>query len=174
MTRLSRSPVVVKIVLVTVLAAAAIAIPSGIDLGMLNAGPAQPIPFSHRIHATTKQISCFFCHSYASRSSNPGIPSVDKCLLCHKVIATRFAPIHKIQLYDLREKGIPWVRVYQLPHFVHFTHQAHIAAGRDCGECHGDVKAMDRIRLPRTINMDFCTSCHRKNNASVDCVTCHY
>lgn len=169
-----RLPAIVKVVLVMALVTGAIAIAAGIDLVTVDAGPAQPIPFSHRVHATTKQISCFFCHPYAADSANPGIPPVDKCLLCHKVIATRFAPIRKITLYDKRKEPIRWVRVSELPDFVRFTHKAHLAGGHDCGECHGDVKAMDRIRLPRTINMDFCITCHRKNKISVDCFLCHY
>lgn len=169
-----RLPVIVKRVSIIVLVTAAIAIGAAVALDWLDPGPAQPIPFSHRVHATTKQISCFFCHPYAGSSSNAGIPPVEKCLLCHNVIASQFAPIRKIKVYDLRKKGIPWVRVVKLPDFVHFSHQVHIAAGRDCGDCHGNVKAMDRVRLPRTINMDFCTACHRKNNVSVDCFICHY
>jgi len=169
-----RPGVIVRRVLIAALVTAAIAVTAVLALDRLDPGPAQPIPFSHRIHAGAKQISCFFCHPYAGSSANAGIPPVDKCLLCHRVIASHFAPIHKIQEYSDRKKGIPWVRVYQLPDFVHFNHQVHIAAGRDCGDCHGDVKAMDRIKPPRTINMDFCTACHRKNDVSVDCYICHY
>lgn len=143
-------------------------------LARYNPGPAQPIPFSHRIHAGTKDISCVFCHSYASESSNAGIPSMEKCLLCHKVVASNFEPISRIRRYNDRGEGIPWVRVSSLPDFVHFNHQPHITAGHDCGECHGDVKSMDRIKPAHDIDMNFCVTCHQKNNVSVDCYTCHY
>ena len=43
----------------------------------------QPIPFSHRIHAGVNKIPCQYCHAYASRSSEPGIPAVARCVGCH-------------------------------------------------------------------------------------------
>ena len=33
--------------------------------------PAQPIAFSHRLHAGEMQISCLYCHSGAERSRRP-------------------------------------------------------------------------------------------------------
>jgi hypothetical protein len=140
----------------------------------LNPGPAQPIPFSHRIHAGTKDISCFFCHPRATVSSNPSLPPVEKCLLCHKVIASNFKPIANVRGYYSRKEPIPWVRVSMVPDFVHFSHQPHLARGFDCGECHGNVKAMDRIKPVHDFQMGFCVDCHWKNNFSVSCYTCHY
>jgi hypothetical protein len=174
MRRFSDMPLYVKLVLVLAAIIIVGAISAGISLATLDRGPAQPIPFSHRIHADTKQINCFFCHPYASESSNAGIPPVEKCLLCHSVVASQFGPIHKIQEYDLRREGIPWVRVNKLPEFVRFNHQCHIAGGHDCGECHGDVKAMDRVRPVKKFDMNYCVTCHRQNKVTVDCYTCHY
>ena len=140
----------------------------------LNVGPEQPIPFSHRIHVGTKDLSCFFCHPNAATSSNAGMPSVEKCLLCHNVIASQFPPIAKIRQYERRGQGMPWVRVAVLPDFVHFTHQAHLARRVDCGRCHGNVREMDRIKQVHRFKMGFCVDCHRKNKVSTDCFTCHY
>jgi hypothetical protein len=137
-------------------------------------GPAQPIPFSHRLHASTKQINCFFCHQYASVSSNAGVPPESKCLLCHNVIASRFPPISQIARYKGLGQGIPWVRVNGLPDFVQFSHQCHIARGHDCSECHGNVKSMDRIVQVKRMDMNFCVTCHWQNKASVNCYICHY
>jgi hypothetical protein len=44
-----------------------------------NIGPQQPIYFSHRVHAGAKEINCRFCHPFADRSTEPGIPTVSKC-----------------------------------------------------------------------------------------------
>ncbi|MCL5103459.1 MAG: cytochrome c family protein [Armatimonadetes bacterium] len=154
-----------------------VAVPTIIAAAILTdlyPGEKQPIPFSHYIHATTKQINCFFCHPNAATSSNAGMPSVEKCLLCHNVIATNFQPIRKITDYYIRGESIPWVRVYRLPDFVQFSHQPHIARGFDCSECHGNVKGMDRIYEPKIINMRFCVDCHRKHKASTSCFSCHY
>ncbi len=174
MRRFSSQPLYVKLVLVLVLITLVGVIATGIDLLGLNRGIEQPIPFSHRIHAETKEINCFFCHPYAPISSNAGIPSVEKCLLCHKVVASQFGPIHSIQEYNLRRQGVPWNCVNKLPEFVRFNHQCHVAGGHDCGKCHGNVKGMDRIRPVHKFDMNFCVTCHRKNGVSVDCNICHY
>ena len=67
------------------------------------------------------------------QSTNPGLPPVEKCLLCHNVIATKFEPISRIHEYYNAGKPIPWVRVSGVPDFVHFSHQSHLAKGIDCG-----------------------------------------
>ena len=137
-------------------------------------GPEQPLPFSHRIHAGVREISCLFCHNGADRSPVAGMPEVEKCLLCHNVIIKDFEPIQRLRGYYNRGEPIPWVRVYQLPEYEHFNHEMHLAKGVDCSECHGDVKAMDRIITAYTIDMGFCVDCHRRKQAPVDCTVCHY
>jgi len=139
-----------------------------------SVGPEQPLPFSHRIHAGVRGVSCLFCHSGADRSPVAGIPEVHKCLLCHNVIAPQFAPIQQLHDYYNRAEPVPWVRVYRLPQYVHFNHEMHLARGVDCRECHGDVKGMDRIAVAYTVDMGFCVDCHRSHGAKVDCTACHY
>lgn len=139
----------------------------------LMPGPSQPIPFSHRLHAGNKGISCLFCHPDADRSASPGMPQVDKCLLCHNVIIPDFPPIRKLRAYRDRNQGVPWQRVNLVPDFVFFNHQIHLARGKDCGDCHGDVKEMDRITEAHRLDMGFCVNCHKANGASTDCNTCH-
>ncbi len=143
-------------------------------LGPYPVGPEQPIPISHRVHASTRQISCLFCHDTADRSADAGMPGTEKCLLCHHIIIHNFAPIQKIHEYNERNEAVPWVRVYRLPAYVRFNHQMHLAGGIDCSHCHGDVKRMDRIRQVQKINMGFCIDCHRTEQAPVDCWFCHY
>ena len=139
-----------------------------------SAAPRQPVPFSHRVHVSTKEISCFFCHPYATRSSNAGLPSVAKCLLCHNVIASRFPPIAKVLDYQRKNEPIPWVRVNMLPDHVHFSHQAHLTRRFDCGVCHGNVTAMDRVGQAQRFDMNFCVTCHWKNKGPDSCYSCHY
>jgi Cytochrome c, mono- and diheme variants len=52
-------------------------------------GPVQPIFFSHVIHTGSYQIACQYCHANARRSSDAGIPSVEKCMGCHKIVAAQ-------------------------------------------------------------------------------------
>lgn len=171
--RLYALPLVVRVALILTFITIAIVIAVSVVVGSFNPGPAQPVPFSHRIHAGTKNISCFFCHQNASRSSNAGIPPVEKCILCHKVIASQWAPIAKDLSYYDRNQPIPWVRVNRVPDFVQFSHQPHIARGFDCSVCHGNVKSMDRLKASN-FQMGFCVNCHWKNNFSVSCFICHY
>ncbi|MDO8588182.1 MAG: cytochrome c3 family protein [Armatimonadota bacterium] len=160
--------------LVLFLVVLTIAVVAAARLRSLQPGPEQPIPFSHRVHAGDKEIGCFFCHQFAMNSSNAGMPSVEKCLLCHNVIAMRFPPIAKIHTYYSRDEGIPWKRVNRVPDFVHFSHEPHLARGFDCGRCHGNVREMDRVSQANVFTMDFCIKCHRQNKASQSCFVCHY
>jgi mono/diheme cytochrome c family protein len=51
-----------------------------------NYQPAQPIYYSHKVHAGTNQISCLYCHGSAQDSKHAGIPSVNVCMNCHMAI----------------------------------------------------------------------------------------
>lgn len=174
MTQPRRMPLWARIISIVVSIVAIVIISTILIPQALQPGPAQPIPFSHHLHVTTKQLNCFFCHNTAAISKNAGMPPVRKCLLCHNVIAAKFRPIAKIHTYYNQNKAIPWVRVYRLPEFVQFQHQPHIARGFDCSECHGNVAQMDRITAVHQLNMRFCVSCHWKNKAPDSCFTCHY
>jgi hypothetical protein len=138
-------------------------------------GPVQPLPFSHKLHAGDKQISCLFCHTGADRSSDAGLPEVQKCLLCHNTIAIGLEPIERLHERADNDDAIPWVRVYRLPDYVFFNHAAHVRKNVDCSVCHGNVKEMDRIVLNQKLEMGFCVDCHRQPQykASVDCSRCH-
>jgi len=137
-------------------------------------GPRQPISFSHRVHAGSKKISCLMCHSYARSGPVAGIPPVETCMLCHSRIIVHYPEIEKVRRHYKDSEPILWVRVSNLPDLVHFDHSVHLAAGVDCGHCHSDVKAMDRIVLHQSFNMGFCIGCHRSHNATHDCFACHY
>jgi hypothetical protein len=138
-----------------------------------SAGAKQPIPFSHRVHAGAKQIACAFCHSSYDQGPKAGMPPVEKCLLCHAVIVPKLKPIQDLQGYADRGEPVPWDRVYRVADYVYFSHQVHINKGFDCGNCHGNVRGMDRIQLNQRIQMAWCVNCHRQNAGSTDCLACH-
>ena len=105
--------------------------------------PRQPILFSHVIHAGSFQIDCQYCHADARRSEYAGLPSVERCLGCHKVIGAQDNPeIAKIQQYVARGEPIPWVRVFKVPEFTYFPHKAHVRAEVACQTCHGPIERM--------------------------------
>jgi len=137
-------------------------------------GMEQPIPFSHRLHAGEKKISCFMCHDTAPKAANAGLPPVETCMLCHQTIIIHYPEIEKVRNHFFENKPIEWKKVFDLPDFVYFNHSVHIQRGIDCSECHGNVNKMDRVEdVKDIINMGFCLDCHKKNNATTDCFTCH-
>jgi hypothetical protein len=138
-----------------------------------NIGPQQPIPFSHRLHAGIKEIQCKFCHPYVGRSTNPGIPPVEKCLYCHNYIIAGHPQILKEHRYFNTATSTPWVKVYYVPEHVMFNHQRHIRKEVACQECHGAVEQMDRLKGEK-FKMGFCVECHREKKANLDCwLACH-
>jgi mono/diheme cytochrome c family protein len=162
--------------------------------------PRQPIFFSHLIHAGSFKIDCQYCHADARRSEYAGLPSVERCLGCHRVIGAQDNPeIAKIRGFAERGQAIPWVRIFKVPEFTHFPHKPHIRAGLACQGCHGPIERMrvvgartgphlldDLTRLvglkpaPPPLSMGWCVECHRTQNATrgtqapLDCVACHH
>jgi hypothetical protein len=159
----------------------------------------QPINFPHNTHVQTYKIDCQYCHSDARRSEYAGLPSVTRCLGCHKITAADRPEIKKLGEYLARGEPVPWVRVNKLPEFTYFPHKAHVRANLKCQTCHGAVETMttfgaetgptltnDLLNLvgfrpaARPLTMGWCIDCHRRENATagmhapLDCVTCHH
>lgn len=137
-------------------------------------GTRQPISFSHRVHAGKKEIGCVMCHPGVWKTPVADLPPVETCMLCHSRIAIHYPEIEKVRQHYEQRQPIRWVRITNLPDLAHFDHSMHIASGVDCGKCHGDVKAMDRIVLAPKFTMGFCIECHWQNDATHDCFACHY
>ncbi|MCH8134838.1 MAG: cytochrome c3 family protein [Proteobacteria bacterium] len=137
--------------------------------------PEQPINFSHRIHAGENQIPCMYCHVQARRSISAGVPSVNKCMGCHAEVATDSPQIRLLASYFETKEPIPWIKVHDLPDFVHFTHKRHVQADIECQTCHGPVETMDVVSREAPLKMGLCLDCHRKNEVEhgTDCWTCH-
>ena len=159
----------------------------------------QPIAFPHSVHVQTYKIECQYCHADARRSEYAGLPSVDRCMGCHKIVAADKPEIKKLAEYAAKREPIPWTRVYKLPEFTHFPHKPHIRAELACQTCHGPVETMttvaantgptltnDLLNLaglrpaPPPLTMGWCVDCHREQNATqgrrapLDCVACHH
>lgn len=139
-----------------------------------NLGPAQPIPFSHRFHVQSKQISCMMCHPNAVRSARAGVPPLETCMLCHRKIIPSYPWIQVLTRHYEQNRPVQWVRVInRVPEFTFFNHERHLLKGIDCGKCHGDVAGMDRLFMPQEFNMGFCVQCHRDEKVTIDCLSCH-
>jgi c(7)-type cytochrome triheme protein len=140
-----------------------------------RAASEQPLAFNHQAMVRLG-IGCLFCHTDAPRSLAAGMPSEQKCMGCHHVIATDNPEIQKLSTYWERQEPLQWVRVNALPRFVYFSHQVHIAAYLNCERCHGDVGHMTVAVPVVKMNMGFCLDCHNQqpNAAQLrDCVVCH-
>jgi Cytochrome c7 and related cytochrome c/Class III cytochrome C family len=159
----------------------------------------QPINFPHNVHVQQYRIDCQYCHADARRSEYAGLPSVTRCMGCHKITAADRPEIKKLAEYATRNEPIPWVRVWKIPEFTYFPHKAHVRAGVRCQTCHGPVETMTTVAAdtgqqlgndllylvglkppPPLLTMGWCIECHRRENtthgtkAPLDCVTCHH
>ena len=166
-TPLSRKTVIVIACSILLLAGAAAALFSYSQV------PQQPISFSHQLHAGDNKIPCQYCHTGARRSPTAGIPAVERCLGCHKIVAHDQPNIQKLKSYQEKNEPIPWVRVFRAPDFNFFNHAPHVRAGVECQTCHGPVETYDHFEEAPHLLMGWCLECHREKGAPVDCYTCH-
>lgn len=102
-----------------------------------------------------------------------GIAAASVCMTCHSAIKTESPAIKKLAAYAAQNREIPWVRVYQIPAYVDFSHKTHLAGGATCETCHGKVEERDALFRETNISMGACMECHRQNKAPIDCTACH-
>lgn len=146
----------------------------------------QPIDFPHDIHVRDNEINCMYCHTYARRSKSAGIPPTSKCMGCHNVIATDRPRIQQLTEYWENQQSVPWIKVHDMPDFVHFTHEKHMDrflfdnegmsvenVEQVCAFCHGQVREMTVAEKVRPLTMGFCVRCHEANDGPFDCWACH-
>jgi hypothetical protein len=101
------------------------------------------------------------------------LPPTSKWMVCHATIAKDKAAIQKLAEFAKSGQGIRWVQIYKIAAWVWFSHRTHSEAGAKCDECHGPVVERGVLSKEVNLNMDMCMSCHRKNNAALDCNACH-
>ena len=184
------------------------------EVGPFGGSPEQPISYPHTIHAgsgvlllsdgTPKLdgegnelhglgLDCTFCHRNVDKGESAGVPPVEQCIYCHKVINSDEDLPEVALLIKAWENKAPvvWERIHRLPDHVRFVHEAHIryftesgntmpsgeqaiVAANVCAVCHGDVGNMEEVKQVRSLKMGDCVDCHRDNGAPTDCTTCHY
>jgi hypothetical protein len=163
---------IVTLVIVVVLVAAGVFL----FVSQQQAAAQQPILFPH-VSMVQAGVDCLYCHTEAIRSPVAGIPSVDKCMGCHKTIATNVPAIQKVSALYQSGQPIEWVLVNRLPRFVYFSHRVHVVSGAfNCERCHGDVGHMTVDQPVVRMTMGWCLSCHETQpnaNQLKDCIVCH-
>ncbi len=133
----------------------------------------QPIDFNHQLHAEENGISCLYCHTDAVRADAAGVPPVQTCYQCHRIVKEKSPEMEQLQQAFENNQPIEWLRIYSLPRHVRFSHQRHVRGGVDCQSCHGDVAAMERVTLESPLTMGWCLNCHEQRQAPIGCEICH-
>lgn len=130
----------------------------------------QPIPYSHKTHLALG-LECAKCHTMPGKGEAATFPAESVCLSCHTAVKKDSAAIQKLAEYARKKEPVPWVRVYQLPNYVWFSHKVHGKAA--CSECHGEVPQRDVMVKEKPIDMNSCMNCHDKHEAPNECNVCH-
>ncbi|MEZ5391873.1 MAG: cytochrome c3 family protein [Bryobacterales bacterium] len=133
---------------------------------------AQLIPFNHKLHVD-KGVECLDCHKGAEKKRAAGLPDMKDCFVCHQTIAADSPDIQKMAMLFNGGVRLDWVRVYQTPDFVFFSHKNHVKAGLSCEQCHGPVATREVLAQEVSTNMTACMNCHKERGATTECFFCH-
>lgn len=135
--------------------------------------PAQPIAFSHALHAGQYEIACQYCHTGVEIGKSANIPSANICMNCHTHIQNvggkeGVSPeIAKIYAAVDNNHPIEWVRVHNLPDLAYFNHSQHVAVGGiECQTCHGPIQEMEVVGQHSSLTMGWCIDCHRQTEVA--------
>lgn len=157
--------------------------------------PAQPIAYSHKLHAGDMKIDCKYCHVGVEVSKSATVPSLNICMNCHKGVQKRaegqedidispeIAKIYKALDYNPEKSGaeqfgpnakpVRWVRIHNLPDHAYFNHSQHVKVGKlACQTCHGPVEKMEVVQQWSSLQMGWCIDCHR--TSGVDAANNNY
>ncbi len=171
----------------------------GFPLAIYKSRP-QPVDFSHKVHAEKAGSQCEDCHSFRDDGTFAGIPTLDKCAVCHAApMGTSVAEKKFIDQYVTPGREPQWASYARQPENVYFSHAAHVRLARlKCEQCHGEQKSSDKPRLYQEdrisgysrdiwgrsasrvalrteggMRMDDCVACHRRRGLEHSCLDCH-
>jgi hypothetical protein len=123
--------------------------------------PAQPIAYSHRLHAGAMGMDCRYCHTSVELGPHANVPPTETCMNCHKTVRTDRPEIQKLTAAYQSGEPIRWEKVHLLPDYAYFNHAAHVQAGVGCASCHGRIDQMEVVRQVEPLSMGWCLECHR-------------
>jgi hypothetical protein len=125
-------------------------------------GPAQPVPFSHRLHAGDLGMDCRYCHSTVEVAAVASVPPTQTCMNCHRLVKTDSPLLAPVRASAADGRPLAWIRVHKIPEYAYFDHSVHLRAGVGCSSCHGDVAAMEVVAQAEPLSMGWCLDCHRE------------
>jgi len=146
---------------------------------------AQPVDFSHRIHAEKAGSKCDDCHAFRADGTFAGAPTLDKCASCHAAPMGDSAAEKKfIDQYVTPQREPAWLAYARQPENVFFSHITHVKrANLKCERCHGDQGSATTLRpyqydpvstySRQVMSMDACIACHREQHKDHSCLDCH-
>jgi hypothetical protein len=169
---------------------------------LLYARAAQPLDFSHKVHASEETgLSCQDCHALRADGSFAGIPALASCAGCHTETLGQ-SPEEKrlVEEYVKPGREIPWLVYSRQPDNVRFPHAVHVKrAAVACERCHGAHASSETLRPHETnrisgysrdvwgpslsrfgraagqgMKMSDCEGCHaRSGRPHTSCLACH-
>jgi Cytochrome c7 and related cytochrome c len=131
--------------------------------------PAQPIAYSHRLHAGELRMQCMYCHFSAEKSRHAGIPPAAVCMNCHGLVTASFGVVRAEEELAAKEGRKP--RTVVSPELK----KIYDALGLDDNRKPDPARALTPIAWTRVYKLpDFVYFDHRAHvNAGVVCQTCH-
>ncbi|MEZ5403061.1 MAG: cytochrome c3 family protein [Bryobacteraceae bacterium] len=147
--------------------------PPAVDEKLPLDPPEQPIAFNHKLHVS-KGVACKNCHAIKDPGFQAGYPKEAVCMGCHAIIKTDSPQIQKLAEHAKAKTAVPWVKVYQVPEYVWFSHASHVEDAKfECATCHGPVAEREALFKEKPTNMHSCMSCHAQHKAPNGCDFCH-
>jgi len=146
---------------------------------------AQPVGFSHKVHAGEKVgMACNDCHAITDAGHFGGIPKIDKCAGCHAEPVTTSADEKRlVERFVKPGREVPWGVYARQPQNVRFSHAIHQNLAKlKCEQCHGQHGTSDKLPLVRvnrisgyahTMKMSECEQCHAEKRVGTTCQSCH-
>jgi hypothetical protein len=120
----------------------------------------QPVNFPHNLHTAALGLNCRYCHAGVDQSSFADLPPAETCMSCHSQIKKDAASLQPIRDSYNNGTAIQWNRVNNLPDYVYFNHQIHVAKGVGCETCHGRMDQVTTAVRVKYFYMTTCTDCH--------------
>jgi hypothetical protein len=124
--------------------------------------PAQPVAYSHAMHAGQLGIDCRYCHFTVETAAMAALPTTQVCMNCHQKVRSNTEKMLPIRESFVTGMPIPWVKVHDLPDYVYFNHSAHVSRGIGCASCHGRIDKMEVVAQEQPLTMGWCLDCHRQ------------
>jgi mono/diheme cytochrome c family protein len=168
-----RNKVIVAMLAILLLSTAGYWVVNGaVEMGrQQNYQPAQPIFYSHKVHAGINQINCLYCHAGAEKGKHAMVPSTNVCMNCHKQI-NEYTGEEKHPLYTAEGKKVNGTEEIQKL----YTYAGWNPAKKDYNrDANGNILATP-IKWTRIHNLPdhvYFNHAQHVKAGKVQCQTCH-